>query len=84
MPRVGSYELPMEAMQQVAASSGLQWVNSDASKIAAAQAAAAAEPAPIRVPRERPPAPSLDEGPLVMVETHRDLRDTSLPFDQPK
>ncbi|MDR1969129.1 MAG: hypothetical protein LBQ32_10645, partial [Burkholderiaceae bacterium] len=52
---------------------GLHWVNSDASKIAAAQAAIAAEPIPIRVPRERPPAVMLDEGPLVLVETRQDF-----------
>ncbi len=84
MPRVASYNLPVDEMQQVAASSGLQWVGSDASKVAAAQAAAAAEPQPLRVPRERPPVPTLDDGPLVLVETHRDLSDTKLPFDQPR
>jgi ribonuclease E len=84
MPRVQTYELPLEDMQQVAAASGLQWVNSDADKVAAAQAAIAAEPAPIRVPRERPALPPQDDGPLVLVETRRDLRDTSLPFDAPR
>lgn len=82
MPLVESYELPVDAMQEVAASSGLQWVATDAAKVAAAQAAAAAEPAPIRVPRERAPAPKQDDAPLVMVETHRDLRELPLPFDQ--
>ncbi|WP_236748751.1 hypothetical protein [Acidovorax carolinensis] len=71
-------------MQQVAAASGLQWVNSDAEKIAAVQAAIAAEPQPIRVPRERPPAVVLDEGPLVLVETRRDLSAMTLPFEQPR
>jgi len=84
MPRVGRYELPVDTMQQVASSSGLQWVNSDAAKVAAVQAAIAAEPAPVRVPRARPPVPTQDEGPLVLVETHRDLRDMPLPFDQPR
>jgi len=84
MPLVGRYELPVDAMQQVASSSGLQWVNSDASKVAAVQAAIAAEPAPVRVPRARPPVPTPDEGPLVLVETHRNLRDMPLPFDQPR
>ncbi len=84
MPRVASYSLPVDEMQQVAASSGLQWVGSDPSKVAAAQAAAAAEPQPLRVPRERPPVPKLDDGPLVLVETHRDLSDLKLPFDQPR
>ena len=66
---------------QVAEGSGLQWVNSDAEKVAAVQAAIAAEPKPVRVPRERPPAVVIDEGPLVLVETRRDLRNMTLPFE---
>lgn len=83
MPRVQGFALPVDALQQVAASSGLQWVNSDAAKVAAVQAAIAAEPQPIRVQRERPPAVVLDDGPLVLVETRRDLAALQLPFDQP-
>jgi ribonuclease E len=55
-------------------------VNSDADKVAAVQAAIAAEPQPIRVPRERPPAVVLDEGPLVLVETRKDLKQLNVPF----
>lgn len=83
LPKVQSYELPLQDLAQVASSSGLQWVNSDASKIAEVQAAMAAEPKPIHVPRARPPAPQLDSGPLVLVETKRDLREMTLPFEQP-
>ncbi|MEO8023772.1 MAG: ribonuclease E/G, partial [Polaromonas sp.] len=83
LPKVQSYELPLQDLAQVASSSGLQWVNSDAGKIAEVQAAMAAEPKPIHVPRARPPAPQLDSGPLVLVETKRDLRDMTLPFEQP-
>ncbi|CAN7498205.1 Rne/Rng family ribonuclease [Acidovorax delafieldii] len=83
LPRVQAFTLPIDELQQVAAASGLQWVNSDADKIAAVQAAIAAEPKPIRVPRERPPAVVLDEGPLVLVETRRDLSAMALPFEQP-
>lgn len=83
MPRVQAFALPIDALQQVAASSGLQWVNSDADKIAAVQAAIAAEPKPVRVPRERPPVVVADEGPLVLVETRRDLSAMTLPFEQP-
>jgi len=83
MPRVQGFTLPLDALHQVAAASGLQWVNSDAEKIAAVQAAIAAEPQPVRVPRERPPAVVLDEGPLVLVETRRDLAAMALPFEQP-
>jgi ribonuclease E len=81
LPKVQSYDLPLQDLAQVAQSSGLQWVNSDASKIAEVQAAMAAEPKPIHVPRERAPAPQLDSGPLVLVETKRDLRDSTLPFE---
>lgn len=81
LPKVQGYDLPLQDLAQVAQSSGLQWVNSNASKIAEVQAAMAAETKPIHVPRERPPAPQLDSGPLVLVETKRDLRDTTLPFE---
>lgn len=83
MPRVQAFTLPVDELNQVAQTSGLQWVNSDAEKIAAAQAAIAAEPRPVHVPRERPPVVAIDEGPLVLVETRRDLRDLTLPFEQP-
>ena len=82
MPRVQPFTLPVEALQAVAAASGLQWVNSDSEKIAAVQAAIAAEPKPVHVPRERPPVVVLDEGPLVLVETRRDLAAMTLPFEQ--
>ena len=42
----------------------------------------AAEPKPVHVPRERPPAIVVDDGPLVLVETRRDLRELKLPFEQ--
>ncbi len=42
----------------------------------------AAEPKPVHVPRERPPLVSVDEGPLVLVETRRDLKELTLPFEQ--
>ncbi len=83
MPRVQSYTLPMDSLHQVATASGLQWVNSDSDKIAAVQAAIAAEPKPVHIPRARPPAVVLDEGPLVLVETRRDLAAMTLPFEQP-
>jgi ribonuclease E len=82
MPKVTPFELPVNELAQVAEGSGLQWINSDAEKIAAVQAAIAAEPKPVRVPRERPPIVVIDEGPLVLVETRRDLRDLKLPFEQ--
>jgi ribonuclease E len=51
----------------------LEWVNSNPDSIAAVQAAIAAEPKPVHVPRERAPLVILDEGPLVLVETRKDL-----------
>jgi ribonuclease E len=83
MPKVSSsYALPMEALQQVASGSGLQWINTDADRVAAVQAAIAAEPSLQHVPRERPAAVVLDNRPLVLVETKRDLRNMTLPFEQ--
>ena len=82
LPKVQSFSLPVNDLVQVAEGSGLQWVNSDAAKIAAAQAAMAAETKPAHVPRELPPAVVVDEGPLVLVETKRDLREMKLPFEQ--
>ena len=82
LPVIASYALPMEAMHQIASGAGLQWVNSDADKIAAVQAAIAAEPAPVHVPRERQPVVQIDEGPLVLVETRKDLTDLVLPFER--
>jgi ribonuclease E len=80
LPKVASYTLPLESLQDIAQTSGLVWVNSDADKIAAVQAAIAAEPKPVHVPRERPPAVVVNEGPLVLVETRKDLKDMNLPF----
>ena len=77
-----TYELPIAELEALAAASGLQWINSDAEKIAAVQAAIAAEPKPVRIPRERPPAVVLDEGPLILVETRKDLSLMQLPFEE--
>jgi len=82
LPKVQSYDLPMHDLERVAESSGLQWVNSDAAKIAEAKAAMAAEATPILVPRERPARVVSDEAPLVLVETRRDLASMPLPFEK--
>lgn len=81
IPRVQGYALPLEQLQQVAQDSGLMWVNSDAGKVAAVQAAIAAEPKPVHIPRERPAPVVIDEGPLVLVETRKDLSQVKLPFE---
>ena len=75
MPAVRAYTLPEGELAQIASQAGLQWVGTDAAKAAAAQAAIAAELPPVHVPRERAPLSVVDEGPLVLVETRRDLRD---------
>jgi ribonuclease E len=80
LPVVASYTLPVDNLQQVAQNSGLVWVNSDSAKVAAVQAAIAAEPPVVRVPRERPPAVVVNEGPLVLVETRKDLNTLQVPF----
>jgi len=69
-------------LEQVALQSGLTWVRSDADKVAAVQAQIAAQPQPVHVPRERPPVVKLDDRPLVLVETKRDLRATTLAFEE--
>jgi ribonuclease E len=81
-PVVPRFELPMDSLQAVAREAGLEWVNSDAAKVAAAQAAIAAEPKPVHVPREPKPVVLVDEGPLILVETRKDLSQFKLPFEQ--
>jgi ribonuclease E len=68
-------------MSEVARSSGLEWVNSDVERVAQVQAAIAAEPKPIHVPREIKPVVLVDDGPLVLVETRKDLSKVTLPFE---
>jgi ribonuclease E len=82
MPKVEAYALPSSALEQVAQGSGLQWVNSDSTRIAAVQAAIAAEPKPVHVPRVRPAPVVIEQSPLVLVETKRDLRGMTLPFEK--
>jgi ribonuclease E len=79
----GPYVLPVAELTQLAETVGLVWVNSDADKIRAAQEAIAAAPPPVHVPRERKPVVIVDEGPLVLVETRKDLSQITLPFDPP-
>ena len=46
-----------------------------------AQEAMAREPKPAHVPRETKPVVAVDEGPLVLVETRKDLSQFKLPFE---
>ena len=75
------YVLPINSLQAVAENAGLQWVNSDADKIRTAQQALTASPPPARVQREIKRAEVVDSGPLVLVETSRDLSQVRLPFE---
>lgn len=77
-----AFELPVDSLAAMAQSAGLQWVNSDAEKIRAVQAALDSEAAPARVPRERKPVAPVDDGPLVLVETRKDLSQYKLPFEK--
>lgn len=81
--RIEPYTLPAADLQAIASAAGLEWVGSDAEKVAAVQAAMAAEPKPVHVPREPKPPVVLDEGPLVLVETRKDLSQVRLPFEAP-
>ncbi len=76
-----NYVLPVDSLQAVAEGAGLQWVSSDADKIRAVQEAMAAVSAPIRVPREIRKVARVDAGPLVLVETRKDLSQVRLPFE---
>ena len=78
---VPAFALPLEELAAIAGEAGLQWVNSDADKVRQAQQAIADAPKPVHVPRMPKPVPVLDEGPLVLVETRKDLAQVRLPFE---
>jgi ribonuclease E len=80
-PAAVPFTLPVQALQEVVAATGMQWIASDADKVARVQAAMAAEPPVVRVPRERPPKVELSNEPLVLVETRKDLGQSVMPFD---
>lgn len=71
--------LSVEQLQSVVAAAGLVWVQSDPQAVRQVQEELAAQPAPIHVPRERKPAPKVEDGPLVLVETGRELPTLHLP-----
>ncbi|KQW65799.1 Rne/Rng family ribonuclease [Methylibium sp. Root1272] len=75
------YALPIDDLAAVATGAGLQWVNSDADKVRAVQQAMADAPKPVHVPREPKPVVAVDDGPLVLVETRKDLAQIKLPFE---
>jgi len=78
MPKVERYDLPVDHLVQMARTSGLEWVNSNPERIAQVQMIINSEPKPIHVPRPRPPVIVVDEGPLILVETRKNLSDISI------
>jgi ribonuclease E len=76
------FALPLDDLRALAASAGLEWVNSDAERILVVQQAMANEPKPVHVPRQPRPRVLIDDGPLVLVETRKDLSQLKLPFEQ--
>jgi ribonuclease E len=82
-PVARPFELPIDDLQRVAEAAGLTWVNSDGNKVQAAQQAIAEEPATIVGARQRRPVEQVDTGPLVLVETKKDLSQMKLPFELP-
>ncbi len=78
-----NYALPLGELAAVAEAVGLQWVNSDSEKVRAVQVELANAGRPAHVPRTRKPTAAVDDGPLVLVETSKDLSRIKLPFDTP-
>jgi ribonuclease E len=78
----GAYTLPQSELNTVAQNAGLVWVNTDPQRAAAVQEAINNEPKQPHIPREPKPRVVVDEGPLVLVETKKDLSKMHMPFDQ--
>ncbi len=69
LPKAVPAPLPIDELLPVLDRAGLILVQTEPLKLAETQARLAAEPRPVRVPRERPILPPLDTGPLIQVET---------------
>jgi len=82
MPTLQPFSLPLDTLESVAQSAGLQWVNSNPDLVAKAQAAIAAAVPPVREPRQRPAPVAVNTEPLVLVETRRDLGLMQLPIEE--
>ncbi|RYY94303.1 MAG: hypothetical protein EOO24_25030 [Comamonadaceae bacterium] len=74
-----AFELPLQELNAIAEGAQLEWVNSNAERVAQVRDAIAAEPAPAHVPRQRPPLVVIDDGALQLVETRQDLSRVELP-----
>jgi ribonuclease E len=75
------FVLPADQLAALARDAGLEWIGSDPDKVRSVQEAMAREPQPVHVPREPKPVVLVDEGPLVLVETRKDLSAIRLPFE---
>ena len=73
MPKVQAFDLPVSELIEMSKSSGLEWVNSNPERVAHVQMIIASEPKTVHVPRQRPPIVEFDDGPLILVETRKDL-----------
>jgi ribonuclease E len=82
MPALRPFALPLDTLESVAHSAGLQWVNSNPDLVARAQAAIAATVPPVRQPRERPAPVPVSAEPLILVETRRDLAQMHLAIEE--
>jgi ribonuclease E len=69
LPRAVPSPMPVEELQPMLQQAGLTLVQTEAARLLETQRRLASEPAPVRIPRERPVLPPLDVGPLVQVET---------------
>ena len=75
------FALDADRLRAVAEAAGLQWVGSDAGKVQAAQQTLAHEAPPVRAAREPKTVAPVDQGPLVLIETRKDLSQVTLPFE---
>jgi ribonuclease E len=76
------FVLPVQSLASLADAAGLSWVQSNGERVRAVQAAMAAEPKAAHVPRQMPTMVLPEVGPLVLVETRKDLSQMKLPFEQ--
>jgi len=76
-----AFVLPTSELHELASVAGLEWVQSNEESVRSVQAAMAAEPKPVHQARIIKPVVLDDVGPLVLVETRKDLSQMKLPFE---
>ena len=69
LPKVNPTKLDPKPLEEVLSNVGMIWVGTNQDKHEEVQRQIAAEPKPIHVQREPKPAPSLPEGPMILIET---------------